>query len=89
MLCPPLSAVQLTGCANPPAAPPQLAQIGDDLVDRQEHGLLVVTSALVSNEHNCRINPAHPEFKRINILDSQPVSYDPRMFRKPERRQRQ
>ncbi len=70
------------------AAPPELAQIGDDFVDRQEHCLLVVPSVLASNEHNCLVNPAHPEFKRIDILESQPMSYDPRMFGKSERRQR-
>ncbi len=71
-----------------PAAPPELAHIGDDFVHRQEHSLLLVPSVLAPNEHNWLINPAHPEFKRIAILESQPVAYDPRMFEKSRRRQR-
>jgi RES domain-containing protein len=71
-----------------PAAPPELAQIGDDFVRRQEHCLLLVPSVLTSNEHNWLFNPAHPEFKRIAILENQPVTYDPRMFEKSGRRQR-
>jgi RES domain-containing protein len=71
-----------------PAAPPELAQIGDDFVRQQEHCLLLVPSVLAPNERNCLINPAHPEFKRIAVLESQPVAYDTRMFGKPGRRQR-
>jgi RES domain-containing protein len=53
-----------------PAAPPELAQIGDEFVSRQEHCLLLVPSVLSSNEHNSLINPAHPEFKRVAILEN-------------------
>ena len=35
-----------------PAAPPDLAHIGDDFVSRQEHCLLLVPSVLASNERN-------------------------------------
>lgn len=64
------------------------AQIGDEFVRRQGHCLLLVPSVLAPNEHNCLINPAHPEFKRIAMLENQSVAYDPRMFGNSARRKR-
>ncbi len=74
-----------------PAAPPRLANIGDEFVQRGEQCLLLVPSVLAPDEHNCLINPAHPEFKRIVLRRPEPVAYDPRMFGKsgrPKRRYR-
>ncbi len=71
-----------------PAAPPELARIGDDFARRQESCVLFVPSVLAPNEHNCLINPAHPEIRRIVIQEPQPLAYDPRMFGTPGRRQR-
>jgi RES domain-containing protein len=63
-----------------PAAPPELATIGDEFARKGEHCLLLVPSALAPDEHNCLINPAHPEFKHIVMLQPEPLAYDPRMF---------
>ena len=72
-----------------PAAPPELARIGDEFVQRREHCLLMVPSVLAPNENNCLINPAHPEFGRIVLQDLEPLIYDPRMFgRAPGQRRR-
>ena len=71
-----------------PAAPPELAQIGDEFVRKGEKCLLLVPSVLVPNEHNWLINPVHPEFSRIVIQEPEPLEYDPRMFGKPGRRQK-
>lgn len=71
-----------------PAAPPALAQIGDEFAQRGEHCVLVVPSALAPNEHNWLINPQHPEFKKIVIAETEPLAYDTRMFAKPARRKR-
>ena len=79
---------QLPGNWRAPAAPPELARIGDEFVRRQEHCVLLVPSALVSDEQNCLINPAHPEFRRIVTQKPRPLAYDPRMFGKPERQHR-
>jgi RES domain-containing protein len=68
------------------AAPPGLAEIGDEFVRRGENCLLLVPSVLAPNEHNWLINPAHPEFTRIVIQEPEPLSYDPRMFGKVVRR---
>jgi len=65
-----------------PVAPPALARIGDEFVQRREHCLLLVPSVIVPNEYNWLINPGHPGYKRIVIKGLEPVNYDPRMFRK-------
>lgn len=66
-----------------PAAPPELARFGNEFVERAEACVLMVPSALSPNEHNCLINPVHPDFRRIRMRDLEPLSYDPRMFSKP------
>jgi RES domain-containing protein len=72
-----------------PAAPPELAEVGGEFVRRAAHCVLLVPSVLAPDEHNCLLNPVHPEFKRIVLLAPEPLAYDPRMFGKPGRRQRQ
>jgi RES domain-containing protein len=71
------------------AAPPQLARLGDEFAQRGEHCLLLVPSVLAPNENNWLINPAHPDYKRIVVREVQPLSYDPRMFRKQRSHRRQ
>jgi hypothetical protein len=63
-------------------APPRLAQIGDEFVKRAESCLLLVPSALAIRENNWLINFRHSEFREITINQAEPLSYDPRMFRK-------
>ena len=80
---------QLPANWRDPVAPPELARIGDQFVQRREHCVLLVPSALAPSERNWIINPDHPDYKRIAIHDSEPVSYDPRMFgRRPGQRRR-
>jgi RES domain-containing protein len=71
------------------AAPPQLARLGDEFAQRGEHCLLLVPSVLAPNENNWLINPAHPGYKRIVVREVEPLSYDPRMFRKQRSHRRQ
>jgi RES domain-containing protein len=71
------------------AAPPELIQFGDEFAQRGQHCLLRVPSVLSPGEYNCLINPAHPDYKRIAFPAVEPLSYDPRMFRKGRRRSRQ
>jgi RES domain-containing protein len=68
-----------------PAAPPDLARFGDDFAQRGVHCLLFVPSALAPDEHNCLINPAHPDFKKIVVEGLTALSYDPRMFKSKRR----
>ena len=62
--------------------PPELARIGDEFVMKAENCLLLVPSALAVNENNWLINPQHTEFKRIAMHPTEPLRYDPRMFRR-------
>jgi RES domain-containing protein len=64
------------------AAPPELNRFGDEFAQRGEHCLLLVPSVLAPSEYNCLLNPDHRDFKRIVVREQQPLSYDPRMFRK-------
>ena len=70
-------------------APPELARFGDEFVERAEHCLLLVPSALAPAENNCLINPSHPDYRKIVVSGIEPLSYDPRMFaKKPPRPRR-
>jgi RES domain-containing protein len=71
-----------------PAAPPELARLGDEFAQRGENCWLLVPSVLAPNENNCLINPRHPDCKRIVVRDAQPLSYDPRLFRKQRSQRR-
>ena len=64
------------------AAPPELAEMGDEFVRKGENCLLLVPSVFAPNEHNWLINPAHREFRRIVIQEPEPLAFDPRMFGK-------
>jgi len=68
------------------AAPPRLTRLGDAFAERAEHCVLLVPSALAPSENNCLINPAHPDFRRIAIRDTEPLIYDLRMFAQPRTR---
>ena len=83
-----LEIAQLPATWRNPAAPPELARIGDEFVQRREHCLLLVPSVLAPSENNCLINPAHPEFRRVAIRDTEPLNYDPRMFARRRQRRR-
>lgn len=70
------------------AAPPELARLGDEFVQRGENCLLLVPSVLAPNENNWLINPAHTDNEKIVVREVEPLSYDPRMFRKQRSRRR-
>jgi RES domain-containing protein len=67
-------------------APPQISQIGDDFIKKGKTCLLQVPSALAPHETNWLINPRHPEFAQITQNATEPLRYDPRMFRGSPRR---
>jgi RES domain-containing protein len=63
-------------------APPDLARFGDEFAAQANHCALFVPSALAPREHNCLLNPAHPDFKNIAVRPLEALNYDPRMFNK-------
>ena len=63
-----------------PAAPPELAHLGDKFVQRGEHCVLLLPSVLAPAENNWLINPGHTDYRKIDIHELTPLNYDPRMF---------
>jgi RES domain-containing protein len=59
-------------------APEALAEIGEKWIREKKVAVLVVPSAVVPEESNVLLDPAHPDFERIRVLDSKPFSFDPR-----------
>jgi RES domain-containing protein len=70
------------------AASPELAALGDDFAQRNEHCLIWVPSVLAPKENNCLINPHHPDYKRLVVGPVEPLSYDPRMFAREHARRK-
>jgi RES domain-containing protein len=69
-------------------APASLARFGDEFAKRAKHCVLLVPSVLAPAENNCLINPAHPDYQRIAILEIEPLNYDLRMFRSGKKHRR-
>jgi RES domain-containing protein len=56
-------------------------EIGERWVTEQRTCGLDVPSAVIPNERNLIVNPAHPDFTRVIVLDYRPFRFDPRMAR--------
>ena len=67
-------------------APEALAALGTSWARRLESAVLSVPSAVVPEERNYLLNPAHPEFRRIVFGRARPFSFDPRMWGRRRRR---
>lgn len=52
--------------------------IGDDFVFQNEAAVLKVPSSIVPQEFNYLINPNHPEAKRIKVINTTSMNFDPR-----------
>lgn len=55
-------------------------EIGDRFVDEQKFVVLKVPSAVVQGEFNYLINPAHSDFRSIEIEKTEAFSFDERLF---------
>jgi RES domain-containing protein len=57
---------------------------GKDWGDRWLHSwlssVLPVRSAVIPRENNYLLNPEHPEFSGIHVVDVPPSHFDPRLF---------
>lgn len=80
---------QLPANWREPVGPPELARFGDGFAKCGEHCLLLVPSVLAPRENNCLINPAHPDFKRIVVRQTEALTYDSRLFDRRQPRGRQ
>lgn len=57
-------------------------KIGNNFVNENKNLILKVPSAVIQGEHNYLINPYHPSFKKVKIIDSEPFKFDMRLFEK-------
>jgi RES domain-containing protein len=62
-------------------APESLAEIGTRWAEERKTPILAVPSAVVPQEKNYLLNPAHPLFKEIRIGKPEPLSLDSRMWK--------
>lgn len=59
-------------------------RMGGDWLRKGQSAVLRVPSAIVSHEWNYLLNPAHPQFFRIRLLQTEPFAFDPRIKRGPD-----
>jgi RES domain-containing protein len=62
---------------DPP--PPALRRIGDEWAAALRSAVLRVPSAVVEDEFNYLLNPAHPDFAGVAIDPFEPFRFDPRL----------
>jgi RES domain-containing protein len=53
---------------------------GDDWIRNQKSAILIVPSAIITNEKNIIINPNHKDFSKIEIKEIQTFSFDKRLL---------
>ncbi|MEO6970098.1 MAG: RES family NAD+ phosphorylase, partial [Chthoniobacterales bacterium] len=61
-----------------PPEPANLA-IGDEWAKARGSLILAVPSAIIPEEVNFLLNPAHPDFRRVKIPKPVPFHFDPRL----------
>ena len=61
---------------------PSITQsIGDKFISEKLYCVLQIPSAVTEGDFNLLINPHHPEFKRIKIIESKKFIFDQRLFK--------
>lgn len=65
---------------NDMTPPESLKKIGDDFLNKKEHLLLKVPSAIVPNENNYLLNLEHPLMKDVKIIKAEAFYFDKRLF---------
>lgn len=56
-------------------------KIGDEFVRLNKYPVLRVPSAVVEGDYNYLINPLHPDFNKVKIVNVQAFGFDPRLFK--------
>ncbi len=60
---------------------PKILAIGDQFILDKKYVGLRVPSAINILDQNILLNPAHPDFKDIKIIDELPIDFDRRLLR--------
>jgi RES domain-containing protein len=55
--------------------------IGDQFIADNKFCVLQIQSAVTQGDYNLLINPNHPDFKRIKIIDKDKFPFDKRIFK--------
>ncbi|MFD2515574.1 RES family NAD+ phosphorylase [Pontibacter locisalis] len=55
-------------------------EIGDNFVLEEEVLVFKVPSATVQGNYNYLINPRHPDFNKVTVVDAIPFEFDKRLF---------
>lgn len=55
-------------------------EIGDNFIATNQFLIMKVPSAVVQGDFNYLINPKHPDFGLIRIIQTEPFSFDKRLF---------
>ncbi|AKD04655.1 RES family NAD+ phosphorylase [Pontibacter korlensis] len=55
-------------------------ELGDAFVQEAEHLVLKVPSATVQGNFNYLLNPRHPDFRQVTVVDTVPFDFDKRLF---------
>jgi RES domain-containing protein len=63
-----------------PADPTTFRRIGDAWIDSNDAPILEVPSVLVPEQKNYLINPKHPLFPSIQVIESNPFAFDSRLL---------
>ena len=61
--------------------PEELQDLGTAWVARASTAMLVVPSAVIPEERNYLLSPAHPDFKRFRLNKPEAFHFDPRMWK--------
>lgn len=61
--------------------PATTQSIGDKFIAEKLYCVLQIPSSVTDGDYNLLINPNHPEFKRIKIIDSKKFVFDHRLFK--------
>jgi RES domain-containing protein len=56
-------------------------EVGDEWLRSSRSCVLAVPSAIVPEEVNFLINPAHPDASTITVISTRPFAFDPRLLR--------
>ena len=60
--------------------PPSTQLLGDRWVKQARSAILELPSAIVRIEPNYLLNPAHPDFRKVQIGKAMPFAFDPRLL---------
>ena len=76
-----LGAIDLPPDWRAEPVPVSTQRIGDAWVAAAKTAILAVPSVLYPEETNYVLNPAHPDFPKMEISNAEPFDFDPRMAR--------